>query len=105
MFGESNSMFVMTTPERQPEDPRVENRRGLQYEHFANIRDRAPLEKNLRGTMESLHHVHLTDREFRRLRNEIIAPDHFAFQLGVPRFRQSEQRNCPVIPLGESDAS
>jgi type I restriction enzyme R subunit len=67
----------MTTPERQLEDHLIETLRGLKYEHRADIRDRAALEKNFRAKFESLNHVHLTGGEFQRLLDEIVTPDVF----------------------------
>ena len=65
----------MTTPERQLEDHLIETLRGLKYEHRADIRDLAALEKNFRAKFESLNHVHLTGGEFQRLLDEIVTPD------------------------------
>ncbi|MEO8498092.1 MAG: type I restriction endonuclease, partial [Planctomycetota bacterium] len=67
----------MTTPERQLEDQLIEKLRDLKYEHRADIRDRAALEKNFREKFNALNHVHLTDGEFQRLLDEIVTPDVF----------------------------
>ncbi len=67
----------MTTPEHLLEDKLIEKLRGLKYEYRADIRDRSALEKNFREKFESLNHVRLTDAEFARLLDEIIAPDVF----------------------------
>jgi hypothetical protein len=41
----------MVTPEHQLEDELLEKPRGLQYEHRADIRDSAALEKNPKPTL------------------------------------------------------
>ena len=65
----------MTSPERQLEEQLVEKLRGLKYEHRTDIRDRAALEKNFREKFQALNHVTLTDAEFSRRLDEIVAPD------------------------------
>ena len=50
---------------------------GLKYEHRADIRDRASLERNFREKFEALNRVHLSDGEFARLLDEIVTPDVF----------------------------
>jgi type I restriction enzyme R subunit len=67
----------MTSPERQLEEALLEKLRGLKYEHRADIRDRAALDRNLRQKFEALNRVHLTDAEFHRLLDEIVTPDVF----------------------------
>ena len=67
----------MTSPERQLEEALLEKLRGLKYEHRADIRDRAALEKNFREKFQALNHVKLTDAEFHRLLDEIVTPDVF----------------------------
>ena len=67
----------MTSPERQLEEELIEKLRDLKYEHRTDIRDRAALEKNFREKFEALNRVRLTDGEFQRLLDEIIAPDVF----------------------------
>jgi hypothetical protein len=72
-----NQKAAMTSPERQLEEELVEKLRGLKYEHRADIRDRAALEKNFREKFQALNHVRVTDGEFQRLLDEIITPDVF----------------------------
>ena len=67
----------MTSPERQLEDALVAKLRGLKYEHRADIRDRAALERNSRQKFEAVKRVYLTDAEFHRLLDEIVTPDVF----------------------------
>jgi type I restriction enzyme, R subunit len=67
----------MTSPELQLEKELVEKLRGLKYEHRADIRDRATLEKNFREKFNALNRVTLTDGEFHRLLDEIVTPDVF----------------------------
>jgi len=50
---------------------------GLKYEYRADIRDRAALERNFREKFEALNRVKLSDGEFARLLDEIVAPDVF----------------------------
>ena len=68
----------MTTPESHLEDQLIEKLRGLKYEYRADIRDRVALEANFREKFNALNHVCLTDKEFRRLLDEIITADVFA---------------------------
>lgn len=49
----------------------------LKYTYRPDIVDRKTLEQNFRENFENLNRVHLTDNEFARLREEIIAPDVF----------------------------
>jgi len=51
---------------------------SLKYEYRPDIRDRAALERNFREKFENLNRVRLTDSEFARLLDEIVAPDVFA---------------------------
>src|SRR4051812_49939425 len=67
----------MTSAERQLEEQLVAKLVGLKYEHRADIRDRASLEKNFRDKFNALNHVRLTDAEFQRLLDEIVTPDVF----------------------------
>jgi len=55
----------------------IEKLRSLKYTDRPDIRDRASLEKNFREKFEALNRVNLTDTEFSRLMEEIIAPDVF----------------------------
>lgn len=50
---------------------------GLKYEHRADIRDRASLERNFREKFEALNRLKLSDGEFARLLDEIVTPDVF----------------------------
>ena len=68
----------MTSSERQLEQQLVQKLRDLKYDHRADIRDRAALERNFREKFQSLNRVELTDGEFQRLLDEIITPDVFS---------------------------
>ena len=50
----------------------------LKYNYRPDIVDRKTLEQNFKAKFEALNHVHLTDSEFLRLREEIINPDVFS---------------------------
>ena len=50
----------------------------LKYSYRPDIRDRAALELNFRQKFEELNRVNLTDEEFSRLLEKIIAPDTFS---------------------------
>ena len=50
---------------------------GLKYVYRSDIRDRAALETNFREKFEALNRVRLTDSEFARLLDEIVAADVF----------------------------
>ena len=67
----------MNSPERQLEEQLIEKLLALKYEHRADIRDRATLDKNFREKFEALNRVRLTDAEFDRLLGEIVTPDVF----------------------------
>ncbi len=67
----------MTTLESQLEAQFIERLRGLKYDYLPDIRDRASLERNFREKFEALNRVRLTDAEFARLLDEIVAPDVF----------------------------
>ena len=67
----------MTSSERQLEEELVEKLRDLKYDHRADIRDRAALERNFREKFQALNRVKLTDGEFQRLLDEIVTPDVF----------------------------
>jgi type I restriction enzyme R subunit len=67
----------MPSPESQLEDELVGKLCDLKYEHRADIRDRATLEKNFRDKFQALNQVKLTDAEFQRLLEEIVTPDVF----------------------------
>src|SRR5689334_19235083 len=68
----------MTSSERQLEEQLVQSLRDLKYDHRAEIRDRAALERNFREKFQVLNRVELTDGEFQRLLDEIISPDVFS---------------------------
>jgi type I restriction enzyme R subunit len=68
----------MTSSERQLEEHLVQTLRDLKYDHRADIRDRAGLERNFREKFQALNRVELTDGEFQRLLEEIITPDVFS---------------------------
>jgi type I restriction enzyme, R subunit len=67
----------LTSSEHQLETELIEKLTGLKYEHRADIRDRAALERNFREKFQSLNHVSLTDAEFQRLLDEVVTPDVF----------------------------
>ena len=67
----------MTSSERQLEEQLVQKLRDLKYDHRADIRDRAALERNFREKFQALNRVELTDGEFQRLLDEIITADVF----------------------------
>lgn len=67
----------MTSSERQLEDELIETLKTLKYAYRADIRDRATLEQNFREKFQALNCVSLTDAEFQRLLDEIVAPDVF----------------------------
>ena len=55
----------------------IEKLGNLKYIYRQDIRDRTTLEKNFRQKFETLNRVHLTDKEFTRLLDQIITPDVF----------------------------
>lgn len=67
----------MTSSERQLEEQLVQKLRDIKYDHRADIRDRAGLERNFREKFQALNRVELTDGEFQRLLDEIITVDVF----------------------------
>src|SRR5215210_1411251 len=69
---------IMTSSERQLEEQLVQKLRDIKYDHRADIRDRAALERNFREKFQALNRVELTDGEFQRLLDEIITPDVFS---------------------------
>jgi type I restriction enzyme R subunit len=71
----------MTSSERQLEERLIQKLRDLKYEHRADIRDRAALERNFREKFQALNRVELTDGEFKRLLDEIITADVFTAAL------------------------
>src|SRR3954451_12036844 len=68
----------MTSSEYQLEEHLVQKLRDLKYDHRADIRDRATLERNFREKFQALNRVELTDGKFQRLLDEIITPDVFS---------------------------
>ena len=68
----------MTSSERQLEERLVQTLRDLKYDHRADIRDRAALERNFRERFQALNRAELTNAEFQRLLDEIITPDVFS---------------------------
>jgi type I restriction enzyme, R subunit len=67
----------MTSSERRLEEQLVQKLRDLKFDHRADIRDRAALERNFRDKFQALNRVELTDGEFQRLLGEIITGDVF----------------------------
>ncbi|MCY3555432.1 MAG: type I restriction endonuclease subunit R [Gemmatimonadetes bacterium] len=65
----------MNTPESEIEEFLVEKLQDLKYVYRPDIRKRAKLEANFREKFEALNRVKLTDGEFERLLDEIVAPD------------------------------
>ena len=65
----------MIKPERQIEESLVVKLRDLKYQDRSDIGDRATLEANFREKFQALNRVKLTDGEFERLLDEIVAPD------------------------------
>ncbi len=68
-------MLNIYTSERDLEEALIAKLRDLKYEYRPDIRDRVALEVNFRDKFEALNRVTLTDREFKRLLNEIVTPD------------------------------
>ena len=64
--------------EQEIENGLIAKLKELKYCYRSDIADRSLLEKNFREKFEELNHVKLTDHEFARLLDEIIAPDVFA---------------------------
>jgi type I restriction enzyme, R subunit len=65
----------MSTSEQQLENQLIETLAGLKYVYRPDIRDRKALEHNFREKFEALNRVRLTDGEFSRLLDEIVAAD------------------------------
>jgi type I restriction enzyme R subunit len=63
--------------EQEIENGLIAKLKELKYCYRSDIIDRSLLEKNFREKFEKLNHVKLTDHEFSRLLDEIIAPDVF----------------------------
>jgi type I restriction enzyme R subunit len=64
--------------EKQIEERLIEQLRNLKYIYRDDIRDRNSLERNFREKFEELNRVKLTEREFERLKTEIVNPDVFS---------------------------
>jgi type I restriction enzyme R subunit len=67
----------MMSSERQLEEELIQKLTGLKYEHRADIRGRAALDRNFREKFQALNRVTLTDAEFQRLLDDIVTPDVF----------------------------
>ncbi len=80
------------TKEYQIEENLIKQLIELKYTYRPDITDRKALEQNFREKFEALNNVQLTDREFLRLRDEIITPDVFAASK-LLRERQYFQRD------------
>lgn len=63
--------------EKAIEEALLEKLSELKYSYRQDIRDRTTLEQNFREKFEALNRVHLTDGEFTRLLDQIVAPDVF----------------------------
>lgn len=64
--------------EQQIEAHFIEKLQTLKYSYRPDIRDNTTLEHNFRQHFQTLNQVQLTDKEFKRLLNQIISPDVFA---------------------------
>ena len=76
-IGNLDRVIQMTLKENDIEQRLIRKLEDLKYIYRPDIRDRAALEQNFRQKFEALNHVHLTDAEFARLRDEIINADVF----------------------------
>ena len=65
------------TREAQIESSFIKKLEELKYTYREDIHDKNSLERNFREKFEILNRVRLTDREFERLKTEIINPDVF----------------------------
>ncbi len=63
--------------ESKIEEGLIQQLQELKYTYRPDIVDRNTLELNFRQKFEELNRVHLTDKEFARLREQIIQPDVF----------------------------
>ena len=75
------------TKECQIEKNLLKQLTELKYTYQPDIIDRKTLEDNFKTKFESLNRVRLSDREFLRLREELITPDVFA---ASKRLRESQ---------------
>ncbi len=64
--------------EQQIETHFIEKLQTLKYSYRPDIRDNTTLEHNFRQHFQTLNQVQLTDKEFKRLLNQIISLDVFA---------------------------
>jgi type I restriction enzyme, R subunit len=69
---------LMTATERLLEEELISKLQELKYVYRPDIRDRDTLEANFREKFQQLNRVKLTDKEFQRLLEEIVAPDVFS---------------------------
>ena len=67
--------MAINTPESELEKSLIGKLQDLKYKYRPDIRDRAALEANFREKFDALNRVSLTDREFRRLLEDIVTPD------------------------------
>lgn len=75
------------TKECQIEEDLLKQLKELKYTYQPDITNRKTLEENFKTKFESLNRVCLSDREFLRLREELITPDVFA---ASKRLRESQ---------------
>ena len=73
--------------EQQIENDLIARLTELKYTYQPDITNRKTLEENFKTKFESLNRVRLSDREFLRLREELITPDVFA---ASKRLRESQ---------------
>lgn len=64
--------------EQQIEDALINKLEGLKYTYRSDIHDKATLEANFRQKFDALNRIELTDKEFARLRDDIITADVYA---------------------------
>tara|TARA_R110002049_G_scaffold253591_3_gene428951 strand:- start:2643 stop:2948 length:306 start_codon:yes stop_codon:yes gene_type:complete len=78
---------------------------GLKYIRRDDIRDRDALESNFREKFESLNRVKLTDSEFERLLDLIVAPDVFenAERLRNRNTFEREDGTPPSLPARQPE--
>jgi len=65
------------TKEYQIEENLIKQLKELKYVYRPDIFDKKSLEQNFKSKFESLNRVHLSDNEFKKLRDNIINPDVF----------------------------
>lgn len=64
--------------EQQIEQELIAKLGDLKYTYRSDIHDRVALEQNFREKFEELNRVHLTETEFKRLKEEIVTADVYA---------------------------